>query len=194
MPKKLIFHCRTVSVLTVLLLTACKSPSGPKKDLWPVLPYLYSQAASVDSSLAPIIKLTYLENDRIDTQYIHRDNFRKTAADFLELPDISSEKFKGEFDESEVLDETINRLIVRQTPYKPEEQMVQSQEVLIKPALEGDKVTTIMINTLQNSKDSSVQKRLIWQIDKSFQVTTIVNKGKGNETVQTYKVVWGSEE
>jgi hypothetical protein len=51
-----------------------------------------------------------------------------------------------------------------------------------------------MIHTLQNEKDNTIQKRMIWQIDKSFQVTTIVQKGKGNETIATYKVEWGVEE
>ena len=173
---------------------ACKSKAGSEKELWPVLPYLYSQAAAVDSTLAPIRKLIYHDDGQVDTQFVHRKDFRKVAADFLELPDISNKKYSGDYNESEVLDETINRLIVRQTPIDPEDALIQSQEVLIKPALEGDKVTTVMIHTLQNEKDSTIQKRMIWQIDKSFQVTTIVQKGKGNETIATYKVEWGVEE
>ena len=65
---------------------------------------------------------------------------------------------------------------------------------MIKPDPSGDKVTNIIINQVINSKDSSVQKRLLWMIDESFQIITIKQLKGQPETTSTVKVVWSEDE
>lgn len=158
------------------------------------MPFLLSEAAAVDSTMASIRKLITRDDGGFDTVFIHRSDFRNEAKDFLTLPDISSSKFAGDYKEEEIMDESINRFLIRQTPLKPEKQLIQSQEVLIRPSLEGDKVTTVMISTLQSDKDSSVQKRMIWTIGSSLQVTTILQKTNEAEKISTYKITWADTE
>ncbi|MCR6720541.1 MAG: hypothetical protein NVV59_09645 [Chitinophagaceae bacterium] len=183
-----------LGALLFFTISGCQSKKKEENKLWPVLPYLMSEVSAVDSSISRITKIITREDGGYDTVYIHRNDFRKEASDFLSLPDISSTKFAGDYKEEEIMDEGIQRFIVRQTPLKPEKQLIQSQEVLIKPALEGDQVMTILISTLQSGKDSSVQKRMIWNIGKSMQVTTIVQKDKDTEKINTYKITWGDTE
>jgi hypothetical protein len=64
---------------------------------------------------------------------------------------------------------------------------------LIRPDPGGDKITSIIINSVNNSKDSSVQKRMLWQVDQSFQVITTRQLPGQPETISTIKVVWNEE-
>lgn len=181
-------------LLAIWVISGCNCNSSEENKLWPVLPYLHSEAAAADSTLANIRKIISRNDGGFDTVFIHRNEFRNEAKDFLTLPDISSSKFAGDYKEEEIMDESINRFVIRQTALKPEKQLIQSQEVLIKPALEGDQVMTVMIHTLQNRGDSSVQKRMIWTIGKEFQVTTLSQKGREPEKIYTYKITWADQE
>lgn len=181
-----------ICLLPALAIAGCKSKEENK--LWPVLSYLHSEAAAMDSSLANIRKVVIHEDGSSDTSFIHRDDFKKEAADFLTLPDISSSKFSGDYKEEEIMDEGIQRFIIRQTPVKPGKQLIQSQEVLIKPSLEGDQVKTVIISTNEDIKDSSVQKKMIWSVGSRFQVTTISQKKQEPEKVATYKIIWAEDE
>ena len=86
-----------------------------------------------------------------------------------------------------MFDETFNRVILTYLPVNPDKEEIQRQEVLIKPDPSGDKVTNIIIDNVINNQDSSVQKNMLWQIDKSFQVTTIRQLPGQPETTSTYQ-------
>jgi hypothetical protein len=88
----------------------------------------------------------------------------------------------------------MNRVVLTYSPLKPEKEEIQDQEVLIKPDPAGDKITNIIINRIINTKDSSVQKRLLWTVDESFQVITTKQLNCQPETTSTIKVVWGENE
>ena len=150
--------------------------------------------ADIDTSLHSIRKLVYVDSLRTDTIYIHREQFREAAKDFLSIPDLSSSKYEDRYTEEKQLDETLNRVILAYAPLKPEKEEIQRQEVLIKTDPSGDKVTTIIINRVINTKDSSVQKRLLWKVDESFQVVTIKQLYGQPETTSTVKVIWGENE
>ena len=111
-----------------------------------------------------------------DTIYIPREEFRKEAQDFLTIPDIVSFRSISErYTETKIMSD-LNRVSLVYIPVNPEKEEIQRQEILIRPdPAEEDKITNIIINSVVNTRDSSVQKRMIWKIDKSFQVTTIRN-------------------
>ncbi|MBD0353077.1 MAG: hypothetical protein ICV65_18195, partial [Flavisolibacter sp.] len=61
-------------------------------------------------------------------------------------------------------------------------------------AQRGDQVKTIYIDRLMNKGDSMVQKRLMWRVNKRFQVATIVQKQGQPDKVETMEVVWNDFE
>lgn len=185
----------SMAIFVTLAMASCKEKKkiNPEDRMFPVLAYLQSQVKDVDTSLYVIRQYIFVDSTRTDTIYIPRDQFRNVAADFLSIPDLSKDEFVERYTETEQYDPTLNRVMISCEPINPEKEIIQSQQVLIKPEVGGDKVTNIIINSVRNSKDSSVQKRLLWKVDESFQVTTIRQLPGEPETISTYKVVWNED-
>jgi hypothetical protein len=179
--------------LFLVLIVSCKQK---KKDnpgsgqFLSVLSFIKSQVAQVDTSLNAVRKIIYVDSVKTDTIYYHREQFRELASDFLALPDISAAEYKERFKEETQFDETMKRVIISYQPVDPEKEEIQRQEVLVRPDPSGDKVTSIIIDYILDTKDSSVQKKLLWQVDRSFQVTTTRQLPGQPETITTFKVIW----
>jgi hypothetical protein len=93
-----------------------------------------------------------------------------------------------------MFDETMGRVIISYNPVNPQKEEIQHEEMLVTPDPSGDRITSVIINYVTNNRDSAVEKKMLWQKDKSFQVTTIKQlKGKP-ETTTTVKVVWDDDE
>ena len=185
------------SILTFLLLhyiSCTPKEKDSKEKFFPVLSFIQSQVAEIDTSLYSIRQFLTVDSLRYDTIYIHREQFRDAARDFLSIPDLSSSKYEDRYIEDKQFDETMNRVILTYIPLKPENEEIQRQEVLIKPDPSGDKITNVIINRVLNTKDSSIQKRLFWKVDESFQIITIKQLNGQPETTSTIKVVWGENE
>ncbi|RYY61261.1 MAG: hypothetical protein EOO05_07040 [Chitinophagaceae bacterium] len=178
-----------------LMILSCKGEDKPKGEgFFPIMPFIKSQVAMMDSSLDPILRLTLVDSGRYDTAFVHRDKFRENASDFLSLPDISEGKYEDRYRESKQFDEGLNLVIISYDAVKPEKELIQSEQVTIKPGIGGDKVRNIIINYVSSSKDSSVQKKMLWNADESFQVSTIKQYPGQAETSSTYKVTWSGSE
>ncbi|MGZ8509797.1 MAG: hypothetical protein ACXWWA_05445, partial [Chitinophagaceae bacterium] len=157
--------------IILLCFIACKQKEKNQKEkFFPALSFIQSQVKAIDTSLYTIRKLVYVDSVKTDTTYLRREQFRETAKDFLSIPDLSSSSYQDRYTEEKSFDETLNRVVLTYSPLTPEKEEIQSQEVLIKPDPAGDKITNIIINRIVNTKDSSVQKRLLWTVDESFQV------------------------
>ena len=185
------------SILIILsgVFISCKPKDKDKKEKYfPVLSFIQSQISEIDTSLYSIRRLITVDSLPADTVYIHREQFREAAKDFLSIPDLSASKYEDRYTEEKQFDETLNRVILIYIPLKPEKEEIQRQEVLIKPDPSGDKITNIIINRIVNTKDSSMQKRLFWKVDESFQVITIKQLNGQAETTSTVKVIWGENE
>ena len=181
--------------LVLLSAISCKQKEKDTREkFFPVLSFIQSQVADIDTALYSIRKLVYVDSLRTDTFYIHRENFREEARDFLSIPDISASKYRDRYTEGKSFDETTNRVVITYTALKPEKEIIQSQEVLIKPDPAGDKVTNIIINSVVNTKDSAVQKRLLWKVDESFQVVITKQLMGQPETTSIVKVVWNEND
>ena len=181
-------------LLSSLFLISCKNKKAENEEgttsFFPVLSFLKSQVAHVDSSLYRIIKIT--NKDSItDTTYLKREDFRQAAKDFLSIPDISSDKLRDEYNETELFDDDLKRVVLNYMPKQPDKEITR-QEVIIKPDADGDKVQTIFINRINNSKDSSVQKILFWQVDKRFKIVTLIQTPNNTEKKETTEVVWNN--
>lgn len=186
---------RVLNLLSLLAMLAfiagCKEKKPLSEEkLFPVLPILQSQIAAVDSSVVPIRRYIQRDSTHTDTIFIDRQEFKKLVADFLELPDISQPKYASRFRETTNYDESLDLAIIHQEAVDKEDELIQNQEILIKPSSEGDKVKNIIINTQLNKKKSSIQKRMLWNADQGFLITTIAQEDGKPETVTTVKVDW----
>lgn len=184
----------------ILLAFACNQ--GDKDDeekkkaaFFPVLPFIQSQVAHVDTSLYSILKIVYIDSAHSDTTYIHREKFRELAKDFLEIPDITKKEYKKRYQEDVMYDETMNQAILSYKPLNPEKEVLKKQEVLIAPNEgAGDKVTSIILQKVISNRDGYLEKNMLWQVDQYFQVTTITQKPGQPENISVMKVTWNEQE
>jgi len=185
---------KKISLLLFLaFIISCKQRSKEKKEretFFPVLSYIKSQVAHVDTSLYSIIKVTWTDSIHTDTTYIKREEFRELAKDFLELPDLSDKKYQDIYTEDKFYDEGMNKVFITYRPKNTNAAVIQRQEVVINKEDVGDKVSNFIINMVQNFRDSSIEKELLWRIDNSFNVITSVQKPGQPEITRRFKVVW----
>ncbi|MES1220410.1 MAG: hypothetical protein ABUT20_33220 [Bacteroidota bacterium] len=177
-------------LLFIILSDSCKSKQSKKEEgIFPVLSFIKSQVAHVDTSLYQIIKLTSRDSTW-DTTYIKREEFKSYATDFLTLPDLTESIYAGKYEESKFFDATLDRAIITYTP-KDKSAEIQREEVTIAPNQDGgDKVKNIIVDKLVIAKDSTVTKRMLWNVDESFQITSIVQKQGREDSTQTIKITW----
>jgi len=178
-----------------IILFSCKTKeSGPEKNYVSITSIIRGQVAAVDTSLYSIKRLDLIDSSRTDTSFIPREQFRGLAKDFLDLPDIANKENRDGFREETRFDDMMNTVVITYLPLNPANTVVQREEVLISPNPAGDKIKSIIVDYLLNSKDSIVQKRMLWQVDRSFQVTTIKQMAGQDELIRTMKVVWNEPE
>ena len=163
------------------------SPEGEGSGFFPVLSFLQSQVAHVDTSLYRIVKITSVHGAS-DTSYVRREEFRTLARDFLTMPDIT--KDPEDYTETNHYDESLQTAVLNYMP-KEADAEIRRQEVLIEPnAQTGDRVTTIIIERFIENKKKTVRKNMIWYVDKRFEVISITTPEKGRETIEKVQVIW----
>lgn len=183
-------------VAFILMLAACRQKKKvDDKKFISVLSLIKKQVAHVDTSLYSIMKVVYLDSLHTDTTYIPREEFETAAADFLAIPDLSDQKVAKRYKEEPArYDELLNRVIITYTPLKPELEEVKSQELLVTPNVAtGDKINNIIILREISNRDSFFQKKMLWLMDRSFQVITTSQKPGKPEIIITTKVSWNEE-
>ncbi len=145
----------------------------------------------VDTSLFTITKTVAIDSLKPDTSFIRREDFEATAGDFLNIPDLGNPKIAAAYTEEEQYDSTYNRAIITYTPVHLDLDPVKQQQVIIDPGARDDKtVRNIYITRIINNRDSFMRQNLLWQMDRSFQVSTIKQLPGKPETVTTLRVTW----
>jgi hypothetical protein len=185
--KHLLYLC-----LSSLVLISCKEKKEEKDAVkfFPVVSFLKGQAKEVDTSLFRIVKLETV--DTVTTQsYVRREDFKHLAKDFLELPDITSSKWKDDYQETQMFDETLNNMILTYTTKEPENP-VQREDVLLAPTNEkgNNDVNSIVVHTVENKGDSTVEKNMVWYVNKRFTVVTKVQRKNQPERARKLEVIW----
>jgi hypothetical protein len=182
---------QSVIFLLLIILTACQSTPAKKYISIPSL--IQEQVAHVDTSLYAITKYVYQGTDTLpsDTIYIPREEFKKAAADFLAILDLSIPSNARRFKEENRYDPLLERVILTYTPIKPNNEDWQKQELMVKPdPATGDKVTTIIASKIQNNRNGLIQVEMLWLFDRSFQVTQTTQAPGKEPVITTYKVIW----
>ena len=175
-----------------ILFASCKGKEkGEQKKFISVLSLIEKQVAHIDTSLYAITKVVTKDSLQSDTFYISRENFRAEAKDFLDIPDLSIQKIAKRYNEETRFDELLNRVIITYTPQKPDKEVIQKQEILVTPNIAtGDKVNNIIIESVKSDRNGFLEKKMLWQLDHSFLITTTTQKPGEPEIVTTTRVTW----
>src|SRR5688572_21493519 len=104
-------------LIGILFLISCKDKKAAANEekstaYFPVLSYIKSQVAHVDTSLYRIIKVVEKDSITRDTIYLKREEFRNAAKDFLSMPDITSEDLKNDYAETEIFDQDLESVVL----------------------------------------------------------------------------------
>lgn len=173
-----------------LLTFACKSKK--KESYFPVLSYIKSQVAHVDTSLYKIVQVKTI-NGRSDTVFLRREDFKHAAKDFLTLPDIASSKWQDDYQESQLYDQDLKSVVLNYTP-KNNEGEIRRQDVIISPnSQQGDEVKTIYIERRMQDGNDEVQKKMTWEVNKRFKITSISQEKNGTEKIEIAEVIWNDQ-
>lgn len=185
-----------VAILVGGFLFSCKQKEEePAKKFISVVAMIKAQVAHVDTSLNPIIKIVSRDSTQQDTISLSREDFAKEAKDFLEIPDLADKKVAKRYKEDPPLyDDMLGRVIFKYTPIDPDKEEVKSQEFLATPVPGKEaKINNIMIVREISNRDSFLQKKMLWQMDKSFQVVTTSQKPGQSEVTTVTRVVWNED-
>ena len=139
----------------------------------------------------PLI-ITHFKNRYADQRWIIYDLKRHYGIfyDLNKVEEITLETLPEFSKISNSFDAELQRVILNYTP-KERDQEISRQEVIVIPNQQsGDKVETVYTDKVVTDGDSTVQKRLTWQVDKFLQVVTMVRKKNAPETVSVLKVTW----
>ena len=179
-----------ILLIGALFVASCndKKENKNEKNFFPVLSFIKSQVAHVDTSVFRIIRIVKKDSTS-DTTYLKREEFREAAKDFLTIPDISDKDLRDEYTETELFVEDLDQVALNYMPKEPTKEITR-QEVMIKAGADGDKVQSIFINRVINNKSGSIQKILFWEVDKQFRVITLTQLPDSPETKETIEVKW----
>ncbi|OLY93772.1 hypothetical protein SAMN05444008_111209 [Cnuella takakiae] len=180
------------TILICSLWAACKQ-KDPNQEaagaFFPARSFLQSQVKQIDTSLLPLRKISRVAG-RSDTAFIPREQFRKEAAPFLDMEDIAGSKWRDDYTESRMFDEVLKRAVFTYTP-KDEDAPILRQDITIEPGAGGnDAVKTIFINRLKEAGDSTVQQKMLWEVNRRFQVITTISRSGRPDVNRTVELWW----
>jgi hypothetical protein len=185
-----------LSVWVAVSWTSC----GPKKDSTPnnyisVVSLIQKEVAHIDTSLFTIVKTVFYDSTRTDTIYVSREDFRKEARDFLEIPDLAERKVAKRYkDVSPIYDQSLGRVIFKYEAIEPDKEEVKSQEFLATPVPGADaKINNVIIIREISNRDSFLQKKMLWRMNQSFQIVTTTQKPGQPEKTTVTKVAWNED-
>lgn len=182
-------------LLFTAILFACKQEKKPVGKPYISVPSLIrAQVNQVDTSLFVIRKIVTVDSTS-DTSFLRREDFATEAKDFLELPDLADPKIAIDYkQDSAIYDEFLNRVILTYRPVN-ENALIRKEEILVTPSLmEGDHFQSVMVTTFRQDRNGSVQKEMLWRMDKSFQVVTTRQTPGQPEKTSTLKIIWNEDE
>jgi hypothetical protein len=176
--------------LIAVFFAACKEKKEIEQEP-PIsaLSIIKGQLNSLDTSLYSIMKYETTGNVT-DTLYLKREDVRKFAAPFLTLPEIADKEYYENYTEERLIDAQQETLNITSTA-KSENAEIQKQIMVITLADDASgKVQSVFIDRYLPSKDSTVEQKLFWEIDKYFSIGSIIQKENQPDKTHFTKVAW----
>jgi len=176
--------------LIAIFFAACKEKKETKQEA-PIsaLSIIKGQLNDLDTSLYSIIKYETTD-DSLDSAYLKRDEVRKFATPFLTLPEIADKEYYENYTEERLIDDQQETLNITSTA-KNENAEIQKQIIVIGLAdISSGKVQSIFIDRYIPSKDSTIEQKLFWEVDKYFSIGNIIVKDNQPDKTHFTKVTW----
>lgn len=178
-------------MLAAILIFGCKEKKDEKQER-PIsaISIIKGQLNKLDSSLYEFKKIERTET-RSDTTYLRRHEIRKLAEPFLSLPDIADQKLYKKYSEERLIQADQETLSITSTLKENEKGEIQRQMLSVGLAdISNAQVNSIFIDTYRDTGDSTIEKKLVWEIDRYFTIYTTVQKD--NQPAKNYftKVEW----
>ncbi len=178
-----------VCLLLLSVFASCKSKPDSTKVYFSVVNFIGSQVRQVDTTQLSFTKITTVDS-LSDTSKITKEEFNRHAKEFLALPDIASSDKMNDFKETNDYDETLGDVLLIYTPKKDDAE-IRNETIMMQPDDNGNThVKTILINTINTGKDSTVEKNMTWHVDKRFQIVTKTDKPNQPEKINTIIIQW----
>jgi hypothetical protein len=180
-----------ISALAIILFSACKDKEDLKKEA-PIsaLSIIKGQLKKFDSTIYAFTKYERV-GDKTDTAYLRREEVKKIAEIFLSLPEIADEKYHKRYTEEKIVDAEQQTLSITSTLKDGVNSEIQTQMLIIDMAdLSNGTISRIFIDSYKNSGDSSIGKKLYWEIDKYFTILTSIEKENQPEKTHYTKIEW----
>jgi hypothetical protein len=105
---------------------------------------------------------------------------------------IFLKKMETDYHETKQFVEELNSAVLTYTPKEADDAEIRRQEVIIQPSAEGDQVKTIFIETAAEKGNTSIKKKMLWEIDKWFRIVSITQKQNEPERIETVQVIWNN--
>lgn len=186
-----------ICIACVLLIVSCKEkkkkPEVSANDFFPVTTYLKGELARLDTSLASFYK-TETKDGKSDTVPIKNSEVKFYAKDFLELPDITTDKLKDDYKIEHLYDELQNAFVFMFTTN--EDHPVRREDVTVdpQPNEQGkNNIRSVFIQLWQKKGDTTFRKNMMWESGKRFEITTISYIGE-TEKNKKLQVFWNGFE
>ena len=169
-----------------------KGQALQKAEIFPVKSFFAGQIHLVDSLQLPVFKYVTHDN-KTDSMLISLSEFSILASEFME-PDISLPSLSQYYKETGFADQSIPSVTLNYSTTNKDLE-TQRMDVVINPnPVLNDKVKSIYIERITNSKNASVLKKLYWKANKHFQIITFMQSGNQQATISRLKVVWDNFE
>jgi hypothetical protein len=176
----------------ITLSTGCNHKQKGKKiegSIVSVVSFLKSQVKAVDTISHPILRIDKVENVS-DTSTVSKAEFVKQAQAFLSLPDISTDERKENYEEAIDYDEVMNKVFMTYTATDEDEE-IRRQTVISEPDEYGEsKIKTVIVNRVQENKDSTTEQDMTWHTDRRFQIVTKTKKPNEPEKINILIIQW----
>lgn len=184
-----------VILVFAILLFSCsqkKKQQNNEEQFFPVSSYLKGQVAQMDSSLSTIMAIQQQDSSKPDTTYVRNKEFKSYAKEFLDLPDISSDKLRGDYQVTNMYDDLLDSYIFTYTTDEKDD-VIKKQDVLVEPGENGENnIKTINIDKWETKGDSTIHKNMVWDSGKRFLIITKVQKNNQPEKIHTLEVKWNN--
>lgn len=162
-----------------------------KKNYLPVIDYLKSEIAAVDSFPLRIMKY-HISNGRTDSGIITTPVFDQLAKEFL-LSELDSSHFENNFEENSFIDRSTN-LVSFTYSTKDTGNGLKRVDVLLSPGTGVDRLNSIYMESISDNKDSLVISKMSWKAGRNFRILHILKPKKGTESTNQTIIVWDSRD
>lgn len=169
--------------------TASDLPALKKDSFFPVTSFIKGQIRQLDSLPVTPLHITTI-NNKIDSQWIKKEQLKKELATFL-LPEIKETNLVNYFKETSFNDQTLNAITFTYDPLKPLPDSISLRhwDVYIDP--ETGTVTKVYLVKQLKEKSANLTLQLTWKTDKYATIVTILIEAGGKTTLlKEDKFIW----